>query len=103
MELPRKWRRDGTVFGLEPDQLFTISENDVTLSHSASDVCVSVAGRLGQGCWAQVRVTGDFPGCWLLWGGTHHLRVSSLSLLYDTTEIAYGIFKNDGTGRSQSL
>lgn len=48
-------------------------------------------------------MTGDFPGRWLLWGGTHHLRVSSLSLLYDTTEIAYGIFKNDGTGRSQSL
>lgn len=42
------------MFGLEPDQLFTISENDVTLSHSASDVCASVAGRLGQGCWAQV-------------------------------------------------
>ena len=47
MELPRKWRKAGTVFCLELDQLFTSSESDVTLSYSASDVSASVAGRSG--------------------------------------------------------
>lgn len=50
MELPHKWRKAGTVFYLELDQLFTSSESDVTLSHSACDVSASVAGRSGQGC-----------------------------------------------------
>lgn len=86
------------MFCLELDQLFTISENHVTLSHSACDMCVSAAVRSGQGCNAQVRGTDASMG------SIHYLGVSSLSFLpYDTIKTRYGIFKDYGAGEFHSL